>query len=118
MIHFDTGKSVLVTATRDSLRAVADLTKSLLKAGEAVGENAIIEIVGHTDDQGSAESNDQLGLDRATVVKSALVTLGVDARRLDAKNVGSGKSLQAGEVGSVQAENRSVSFHVQTGSVK
>jgi outer membrane protein OmpA-like peptidoglycan-associated protein len=118
VIHFDIGKSVLVTANRDSLRTIADLVRSLLKAGEGAGEHANIEIVGHTDNQGSAESNDQLGLGRATAVRSALVTLGVDGRRLDVKTVGSRQPLQVGEIGTVQAENRSVSFHVQTGSGK
>jgi OOP family OmpA-OmpF porin len=114
VIHFDTGKSEL--AAGDSLRTIADLVSNLLKAGESVGEHANIEIVGHTDDHGSAESNDQLGLDRATAVRSALVRLGVDGRRLDVATVGSRQPLEVAGIGSTQAENRSVSFHVHAGS--
>lgn len=118
MVHFDTGKSVLVTYARDSLRSIADEMRNLFKAAEGVGEGVDVEIVGHTDELGSAESNDQLGLDRAVAVKSAVVSLGVDGHRLDAKTVGSREPLQVGADGSVQAENRSVSFRVRSRSAK
>ena len=54
MIHFDIGKSVLAPSARDSLRGVADLVRTLLKTGESLGEKVRIDIIGHTDDQGSA----------------------------------------------------------------
>ena len=116
VIHFDIGKFVLLPASRDSLRGVADLVRTVLKAGESVGEKVRIEIIGHTDDQGSAEKNDQLGMDRAAAVKSALQALGVDVRQVYVRSAGSGEPLQAGEIGSIQAENRSVSFRVRAGA--
>ena len=114
VIHFDIGKSVLAPSARDSLRGVADLVRTLLKTSESVGEKVRIEIIGHTDDQGLAEKNDQLGLDRGAAVKSALLALGVDVRQVDVRSAGSSEPLQTGEIGSIQAENRSVSFRVRT----
>ena len=114
VIHFDIGKSVLAPSARDSLRGVADMVRTLLRTGESLGEKVRIDVIGHTDDQGLAEKNIQLGLDRAAVVKSALLALGLDVRQLDIRSAGSSEPLQAGEIGSIQAENRSVSFRVRT----
>ena len=47
-------------------------------------------------------------------VKSALLALGLDVRQLDVRSAGSSEPLQRGEIGSIQAENRSVSFRVRT----
>lgn len=116
VIHFDIGKSVLAPSARDSLRGVAEMVRTLLRTGESLGMKVRIEVIGHTDDQGSAERNTQLGLDRAAEVKSALLALGLDVSQLDIRSAGSSEPLQGGEIGSIQAENRSVSFLVRTGA--
>lgn len=112
VIHFDTGKSVLLPAAMESARVVADLAGGLVKAAIAAGKKVRIEIVGHTDELGSAERNSQLGMDRATAVRAALGTLGVDVSAIAMRSAGSTETLPAGDTRSRQAENRSVTFRV------
>lgn len=112
LIHFDTGKSALLPAAMESVRAVADLAGGLMKAAVAAGEKIQIEIVGHTDELGSAERNSQLGMDRATAVSAALGALGVDASAIAVRSAGSTEPLAGGDARSRHAENRSVSFRV------
>lgn len=113
VIHFDTGKSALLPVAMESVRVVADLVGGLTKAAIAAGEKIQIEIVGHTDELGSAERNSQLGLDRATTVSAALGALGVDVSAIAVRSAGSTEPLPGGDARSRQAENRSVSFRVR-----
>jgi OOP family OmpA-OmpF porin len=112
VIHFETGESALAASAVDSLRAAADVAMGLLKATEAVGEKVRIEITGHTDDQGSADENIQLGLARGAAVKSALEGLGVRASSMTVRSAGSTEPLVTPGAGNLRAENRSVSFRV------
>lgn len=51
-------------------------------------KDADILLVGHTDTRGSADYNQQLGLERANAVKEVLVTYGVAADRIEVKSAG------------------------------
>ncbi|MFB3829292.1 MAG: OmpA family protein [Bryobacteraceae bacterium] len=112
VIHFETGKSVLLPAAVESVRVVAGLAGGLMRTAAAAGKNVRIEIVGHTDEVGSEERNSQLGMDRATAVNAALAALGVDASVLSVRSAGSTEPLPAADARSRRAENRSASFRV------
>lgn len=79
-INFSTGGAVI---TPDS----AQLLDALAAAAEACAGTAI-EVAGHTDAQGSAESNAALSQRRAEAVVAALTERGVPAARLTAKGYG------------------------------
>ncbi|MDY0049185.1 MAG: OmpA family protein, partial [Halothiobacillaceae bacterium] len=81
-ITFDTGKAVIRPGFRHVLD---DLAYSLRQY-----PNTTIQIEGHTDSVGSAESNQRLSENRAQSVRSYLIQAGVPASRLVA--IGYGKS--------------------------
>ena len=67
-----------------------------------------LEIVGHTDNQGSENYNQDLSERRALGVKSYLVTQGIDAERISARGVGESEPLQGGDSEEAHALNRRV----------
>jgi outer membrane protein OmpA-like peptidoglycan-associated protein len=80
-ILFPTNSSVL---TEQSKFIIKEFSKFML-------ENTNIDIViqGHTDDLGDANKNLVLSESRSKAVKEYLISLGVEASRLDAKGFGS-----------------------------
>lgn len=69
-----------------------------------------IQIAGHTDSRGSAESNLQLSKQRAESVKRALVQKGIDADRLETKGWGADKPLAPNDTDENRARNRRTEF--------
>jgi OOP family OmpA-OmpF porin len=82
------------------------------RAASAAGEAHRFELIGHTDDEGSAEKNAQLGLDRALSVKAALGTLAIDSNAFSVRSAGSREPLHPSEPGRPQPLNRSVTIRV------
>jgi len=79
-VYFETGKSILKS---DSYAELNELQEYLTRK-----KTAIIEIAGHTDDVGEAESNMKLSLARSESVKAYLVKNGIDKNRIIAKGYG------------------------------
>jgi outer membrane protein OmpA-like peptidoglycan-associated protein len=75
--------------------------------------NITIAIEGHTDDVGSNEYNDQLGMRRAETVMKELVSLGVDPGKMSAASFGESKPLIGQETAWARAVNRRVEFQVK-----
>jgi outer membrane protein OmpA-like peptidoglycan-associated protein len=71
-----------------------------------------IEIIGHTDNVGSAERNLLLAKQRAGVVKTYLVAHGVAEDRLQATGYGGGKPIASNELEEGRQKNRRVEFRV------
>jgi outer membrane protein OmpA-like peptidoglycan-associated protein len=91
----DPDSDALVQEIADVLNKRADITH--------------LEIQGHTDNTGSPIYNQRLSQQRADAVRDALIKLGIDAGRLDAKGYGQEKPL----VPNVSAANRARNRRVQ-----
>ncbi len=101
-IRFDTGSAVLKPESGGILGEV-------LMMLEEHGDLRLL-VEGHTDADGSDESNRTLSQDRAEAVASWLIANGIDAGRLD--TIGHGESQPAGDNGTTEgkAQNRRVVF--------
>lgn len=67
-----------------------------------------IDIEAHTDNQGSAEQNDNLSADRAIAIKSALVLRGVDGGRMNATGFGDSSPVTENDTPLGRLQNRRV----------
>lgn len=74
-LKFPVGKSTLSPEAQERLTALADRLK-------AENKNVYVEVQGHTDDSGSAETNMRLGEARAEAVRLFLNKQGVPLNRL------------------------------------
>jgi outer membrane protein OmpA-like peptidoglycan-associated protein len=75
--------------------------------------NLTIAIEGHTDDVGSSEYNDKLGIRRAETVMKELASFGVDPGKMSAASLGETKPLIGQETAWARAVNRRVEFQVK-----
>jgi outer membrane protein OmpA-like peptidoglycan-associated protein len=73
----------------------------------------LVEIQGHTDDQGDDAYNLQLSKERAAAVRTYLISHGeVEPGRLVARGYGEQRPLQPNTSAEAQATNRRVEFHI------
>jgi OOP family OmpA-OmpF porin len=101
-ILFDTGQTTLSTASNGLLDGLATSLKSC--AGVAV------EVAGHTDAQGAANTNLALSERRAKAVVAALAARGVPADRLTAKGYGETQPKVPSGPDDANAQNRRIEF--------
>ena len=101
-INFELDKASLTESAR------ARLTENAKWINEHPG--LTIQIEGHCDSRGSVEYNLALGERRAQSVKSYLVNLGVDGKRLTIISYGEEKPVATGDSESVYAQNRRANF--------
>lgn len=92
----------------DTERAKVEAAASYLKANSGT----MVTLEGNCDERGSAEYNMSLGERRAQSVRSYLMTLGVDASRIQTKSFGSEKPKDPGHDETAWAVNRRVEFVV------
>ena len=71
-----------------------------------------LEIAGHTDDTGDAAYNRKLSLERAEVVKRALIKRGIAPQRLVTKGYGEDASVAPNVTRAGRAKNRRVDFNI------
>ena len=69
-----------------------------------------VEIVGHTDSQGSASINSSLSASRASAVLDRLVELGVEADRLTSRGAGEDEPIDSNDTEEGRAANRRIAF--------
>jgi len=74
--------------------------------------NMIVEIAGHTDDQGSVSYNKELSRKRAMAVYNYIVTTGVSKKRLTFKGYGEEHPLENNQSEEGRAINRRVEFRI------
>ncbi|MFT5583971.1 MAG: outer membrane protein OmpA-like peptidoglycan-associated protein [Cognaticolwellia sp.] len=105
-VFFDTGKA---TIKPESLPLLDEVASALLLNTDIT----LVEIQGHTDNVGNAETNRRLSQRRAQAVRDYLVSKGVDRRRLQANGYGPSTPIQDNETAAGRAANRRVQFEIE-----
>ncbi len=84
-------------------------------AAQRLKEKADLTVVieGHTDNRGSDEYNQKLGMQRAETVMSELAAQGIDRSRMSSASVGESKPLIGTDTAWAHAVNRRVEFQVK-----
>ena len=94
---------------KESFSLLDEVVETLLNHPEIT----LVEIQGHTDDQGDDEYNLDLSMRRAQSVRTYLVQTGVSDERLMAQGYGEAQALQPGTSEEARAANRRVEFHIR-----
>jgi outer membrane protein OmpA-like peptidoglycan-associated protein len=71
-----------------------------------------IDVIGHTDSDGTEEYNQALSERRAQAVRDYMVSEGVDASIIDASGQGESNPIASNATKEGRAENRRVDIHV------
>jgi len=87
-VFFATNKSVLTTASRDTLRTQAAWMRK--------NKDVTVTLEGHADERGTREYNLALGERRANAAKDYLMTYGVSASRISVISYGKERPVDAG----------------------
>lgn len=103
-VFFDFDQSTLKSESFIELDKLADYLK----------ENGTIriELGGHTDNQGSAEYNEKLSLERAKSVHNYLISKGIDKERINYKGYGESQPIATNETEEGRALNRRTEFKI------
>jgi outer membrane protein OmpA-like peptidoglycan-associated protein len=104
-VSFDSGRSDV----KPQLRAVLDQFAAGLKSQP----NTLVNIVGHTDSQGSDAVNEPLSRDRAQSVKAYLVDRGVGSARIDTAGRGEHEPIADNSTADGRARNRRVEIFLR-----
>ncbi len=104
-VFFSTGSYKLLPKSYKAL----DQVVALMKADETL----MIDIDGHTDSQGSDESNQVLSDNRAGAVKNYLTSKGIDASRLKSTGYGETKPIADNKTAAGRAANRRTEMTVR-----
>ena len=99
-VLFDSGSATLQPGAEDKLRHVADVLQRYPKTR--------VEIVGHTDNRGTAASNETLSERRARAVADVLVRAGVDRARITTRGLGATRPVASNDSLEGRARNRRV----------
>jgi outer membrane protein OmpA-like peptidoglycan-associated protein len=103
-IFFTTGKSTLLPESNVELDKIVDFLNE--------GTVSLIEISGHTDNEGTDAVNEKLSQERAQSVVSYLVSKGIASTRLQAAGYGESKPLDTNQTPEGRSKNRRVEFLV------
>lgn len=103
-ITFDSGQATIRSSSRRVLEGVIETLKEFT--------DVRVEIVGHTDDQGSREINTKLSASRAEAVKNYLVERGIDGGRITTKGVGPETPIADNKTKAGRAKNRRIEFKI------
>ena len=98
-----------------SAKLLQNSEKTLERARKALVNNPVVkvEIVGHTDNKGSAKMNMSLSLRRAQAVRGWLVKRGISPGRLTARGRGMNEHIDTNETPEGRANNRRIEFRVK-----
>ncbi|MES2587509.1 MAG: OmpA family protein [Bacteroidota bacterium] len=103
-IFFETGKATLLPTSQNELNGLVKILED--------NSGMVIEIRGHTDNQGGADLNQTLSENRAKAVVDYLVTKGIAASRLTSKGFGEKAPSMTNDTAEGRANNRRVEFKI------
>jgi len=103
-VQFETGSAQLTSDSRYEVTNLVDVMKKYPAMR--------IEIGGHTDNTGNADTNMQLSRDRANAVYQELVNAGIDASRLTAVGYGSTRPVTTNDTEAGRQQNRRTEFKI------
>ena len=106
-VLFDFDKAVLKPEGKEAIKTYRDEARAKLSRADKV------IITGHTDNKGTAAYNKKLSLRRAQSVRDYLVSLGVDAKKLEVRGEGLSKPVADNSTDEGRAKNRRVEIEVQ-----
>jgi peptidoglycan-associated lipoprotein len=105
-VYFDFDSSAVKSGEKSKISAVADYLKA--------NTQDAVEIEGHCDERGTEEYNRSLGERRALALREQLVTLGVDATRVDTISFGKDRPADPGHNKAAWEKNRRGEFILET----
>ena len=97
-VFFATNKSVLTTASRDTLRKQAAWMRK--------NKDVTVTLEGHADERGTREYNLALGERRANAAKDYLMTYGISGNRISLISYGKERPVNAGSSPLAWSQNR------------
>ena len=97
-VFFATNKSILTTASRDTLRKQAAWMRK--------NKDLTFAIEGHADERGTREYNLALGERRANAAKDYLMTYGISSNRISVISYGKERPVNAGSNPLAWSQNR------------
>lgn len=103
-LYFDSGKSTLKAESQAQLKNIAAILKAY--------PNVKLKLGGYTDNVGEAAMNMKLSTNRANSAMQELVTLGVDAKRLEAEGYGQEHPIAGNDTPEGKAQNRRIDVRV------
>ncbi len=104
-IQFDTGSATIAPESFGLLDRLVVVVRRC--------EGAKVEIAGHTDSVGSADSNLALSEARAKSVVDYLAQSGIAGERVEARGYGANRPVASNETAEGRAQNRRIEFTVQ-----
>lgn len=105
VIRFLEGSAEFPEEGKDLAARAADLLKTM-------AQPVMLEIGGHTDNQGNAPANLKLSLERAKAVREVLMQSGVPEQMLQIKGYGSERPVAANDTPYGRFKNRRIEFRV------
>ena len=97
-VFFGTNKSILTTASRDTLRKQAAWMRK--------NKDITVTVEGHADERGTREYNLALGDRRANAVKDYLLTYGISGGRISVISYGKERPINSGSSPLAWSQNR------------
>ena len=97
-VFFATNKSILTTASRDTLRKQAAWMRK--------NKDITVSVEGHADERGTREYNLALGDRRANAVKDYLLTYGISGGRISVISYGKERPINSGSSPLAWSQNR------------
>lgn len=104
IIEFESGSAVLTATGMQILNEMANALNRV--------QNKNVKIIGHTDNQGQADKNMQLSLQRAETVKQYLISKNIDKNRLSTQGLGASKAVADNATAEGRKKNRRIEFEV------